>query len=403
MRHKKGQPRKVNRCFTKVKTVFSVLVGRHSLPRNPVPVDRIHEADLIGIKDTRTCNGLNIGMFADDLAASINQESIDNPDANQEASSSYDLLTISGGGANGAFGAGFMCGWTHAGTKPDFKVVTGISTGAVIATLSFVGPEYDRVIKKIYTGINTQDVYHRRSGISWLWNDSFLETGPLKRLIERFADQNLLKAVAKVHNKGKRLYVGTSNLDTQQLVVWNMGKLANSGHPDALDIFHKILLASLSMPCVFPPVYIDVEVDGEFYDEMHVDGGMVTDALICDFMLRIPAVEKNSSKHAKNIYIIRNDKLKPYPEQVARNLPKIARRALSTLSKMHSNDHLLCLYAMSQTNDFNFNYIGVPEEYDLPNKLNFDQKLMNKLFDFGFELAQSESNWHKTPPSFDYK
>jgi hypothetical protein len=179
-------------------------------------------------------------------------------------------------------------------------------------------------------------------------------------LIEKYADETALKAIAKEHINGKRLYLGTTNLDAQRLVVWNMGIIANSGYPDALKLFRNVLLASLSVPCIFPPVYLDVEVDEKFYDEMHVDGGLITDAFICDFMLEFPT--------------------------------------LFTLDKAHGEDHLHYIYNIARRNHTDFNYIGVPEDCSLPDKLTFDQKEMNRLFNIGEELAKSGHKWHKEPP-----
>jgi len=381
-----------------IKVALSIVSG-HSLPRNPVPVSRMSEADLVGIKGTRAWDGQYCQMFKDDIVKSIHQEHEGDFVLKQDGSTFYNILAVSGGGANGAFGAGFLCGWTQAGTRPKFKIVTGISTGAIIATLAFVGAECDEVLKEIYTTIATSSIFNTRNLISCLWNESFADTGPLKRLIEKYADETALKAIAREHLNGKRLYLGTTNLDAQHLVVWNMGVIANSGHSDALKLLREVLLASLSVPCIFPPVYFDVEVDGKFYDEMHVDGGMITDAFICDFMLQLPADGKKEQKPGSAVYIIRNDKLISSCEQVPRNLPKITRRVLSTLSKAHSEDHLHYIYAIARRNHTDFNYIGIPKDCTLPDKLTFDQKEMNRLFNLGEELAKSGCKWHKKPPA----
>ncbi len=195
--------------------------------------------------------------------------------------------------------------------------------------------------------------------------------------------------------------MGTTNLDAQHLVIWNMGVIANSGHPDALKLFRKVLLASLSVPCIFPPVYFDVEIDGKFYDEMHVDGGMITDAFVCDFMLDFPTDGEKEQKHRIALYVIRNDKLMPSPEQVCRNLPKITRRALSTLNKAHGEDHLHYIYNIARRNHTDFNYIGIPEDCALPDKLTFDRKEMNRLFNLGQELAKYGYKWQKEPPTLN--
>ncbi|KKK84772.1 hypothetical protein LCGC14_2779980, partial [marine sediment metagenome] len=259
----------------------------------------------------------------------------------------------------------------------------------------------DDMLKEIYTTITTANIFNTRKIMSLIWNESFADVGPLKRLIEKYANESSINAVAKEHAKGRRLYLGTTNLDAQRLMIWNMGVIANSGHPDTLELFRKVLLASLSVPCIFPPVYFDVEVDGRFYDEMHVDGGMITDAFISDFMLNFSANGKKKEKTESRVYVIRNDKLMPAPEQVSRNLPKITRRALATLNKAHGEDHLHYIYTIARRNHADFNYIGIPEDCALPDKLTFDQKGMNKLFGLGQELAKSGCKWHKKPPTLN--
>ena len=386
--------------LTIAKAALSVISG-HSLPRNPVPVNRMSGVDLMGIKGARTGDGQNCQLFKEDIVKSIYQENNGDFLHKQGNSTFYNILALSGGGANGAFGAGFLCGWTQAGTRPKFNIVTGISSGAIIAALAFVGAEYDEVLREIYTTVATSNIFNTRNLIAWLWNESFADVGPLKKLIEKYAGETALKAIAKEHLYGKRLYLGTTNLDAQHLVIWNMGVIANSGHPDALKLFRKVLLASLSVPCIFPPVYFDVEIDGKFYDEMHVDGGMITDAFVCDFMLDFPTDGEKEQKHRIALYVIRNDKLMPSPEQVCRNLPKITRRALSTLNKAYGEDHLHYIYNIARRNHTDFNYIGIPEDCALPDKLTFDRKEMNRLFNLGQELAKSGYEWHKEPPSLN--
>ncbi|MHC4616737.1 MAG: patatin-like phospholipase family protein [Planctomycetota bacterium] len=383
---------------TVVEATHSVVSG-HSLPLNPVPVSRMFEADLIGIKGARAWEGRYCQLFKDDIIKSVHQEHDGDFLLKQDGSTFYNILALSGGGAYGAFGAGFLCGWTQAGTRPEFKIVTGISTGAIIAALAFVGAEYDEMLKEIYTAVATSSIFNTSNLISCLWSGSFADAEPLKRLIEKYADETALEIIAKEHINGKRLYLGTTNLDAQRLVVWNMGIIANSGHPDALKLFRKVLLASLSVPCIFPPVYFDVEVDGKFYDEMHVDGGIITDAFLCDFMLEFPTDGKRKQKPGSAVYIIRNDKLRPSPKQVSRNLLKITRRTLSTLNRAHSEDHLHHIYTLVRRNHIDFNYIGIPEDCALPDKLTFGRKEMNRLFNLGQELAKSGCKWHKEPPA----
>jgi hypothetical protein len=307
-----------------IPVVTLLLAAGCTLSRNPVPIAKMSEAEPAGLP----------GIRAWDISY--------RPDLTEQSFESSDCscLAISGGGANGAFGAGFLKGWTASGTRPNFMVVTGISTGALIAPLAFLGADYDETLEKGYTTTRTKDILNVRGifGIIPLfWSESYAESGPLLHLIGQQVDEQALKAIANEHTKGRRLYVGTTNLDAQRFVVWDMGAIASSGRPDALELFHKVMLASASIPGAFPPAYFDVEVDGKRYDEMHVDGGTIVEV----FGFGPTLFEK--SAHAEklraercSIYILRNGKLASDPEQVGRKITKIVPRSLSTLMKAHS-------------------------------------------------------------------
>ena len=190
----------------------------------------------------------------------------------------YAHLALSGGGANGAFGAGFLNGWSSAGNRPVFKIVTGVSTGALMAPFAFLGPSYDPSLREFYTTTSSRDIFILGSLFNlarrFLFDEALADTGPLARLIERHVDAELVQRVAEAHDRGRRLYIGTVDLDSLGFVVWNMGLIAKSGRPEALILFRKVMLASASIPIVFPPVFFDVEADGQRFDEMHVDGAV---------------------------------------------------------------------------------------------------------------------------------
>ena len=190
------------------------------------------------------------------------------------------FLAISGGGDNGAYGAGFLNGWTAAGTRPEFKVVTGISTGALIAPFAFLGPKYDHVLEKVYTTSSQKDIFKKRGIAAWLFGDSMADTRPLASVIESYVTRALLDEIAAEYAKGRILLVGTTNLDSLEPVIWNMTAIAASQDPRAVPLFRSILLASASIPGAFPPVMIDVNLDGAKYQEMHVDGGTIAQVFL---------------------------------------------------------------------------------------------------------------------------
>ena len=159
-------------------------------------------------------------------------------------------------------------------TRPSFKLVTGVSTGALTAPFAFLGPAYDEKLKQVYTTITTKDIFRLRSLLAILLRpDAIALNDPLAKLTAEIVDEKMLKDVATEHLKGRRLFISTTALDAQRPVVWNMGAISASGHPNALGLFRDIMIASAAIPVAFPPIYIKVEAYGQRFDEMHVDGG----------------------------------------------------------------------------------------------------------------------------------
>jgi len=377
-----------------------------ALRRNPVPLDNISSAKLAGIPGVRAWGDEYSDLFQNDLVESMRQEGKGDFPLNADGSTSYRALALSGGGSNGAFGAGVLCGWTQAGTRGKFKVVTGISTGSLIAPYAFLGSDYDHLLKESYTTISDKNIYTSRNILSLPWSESFKDTAPLKKLIAEQMDEDKLEEIAKLHAQGRRLYIGTTAMDAGRLMIWNMGAIASSGHPDALELFRKVLLASSSIPAAFPPVYFDVEVEGSKYDEMHSDGNTVTNVFFYGFMLDLPAARKeiygnNAPPAGGDVYIIRDGKLEVRSEQVDRKLTKIAGRALSIYSKAGAIGDLYRIYTITQMNGIGFNYIDIPTDYKPISEKPFDQAEMNQLFNLGFEMGKSGKDWQNVPLGLD--
>jgi len=311
-------------------------------------------------------------------------------------------LAMSGGGQDGAFGAGLLVGWTETGTRPEFKLVTGVSTGSLIAPFAFLGPEYDPVLKEIYTTIQDSDVYSDRGFTAVFWDDALLDTSPLFGLIEGYVNQDMMAKIAAEYEKGRLLLIGTTNLDARRPVIWNIGAIAASGHPGALELFRKILLASAAMPMAFPPVMIDVEVDGVAYQEMHVDGGAVA-----QLFLYPPSVgqlvkeyeEQTGQTRERHAYIVRNGSLSSGWKTVERETLSIAGQAVSTMVYMSGVNDLYRVYFVCQADgvDYNLAYIG--PDFDVPETdALFDPVYMNALYEYGYNLGRNGYPWQKTPP-----
>lgn len=309
------------------------------------------------------------------------------------------FLAVSGGGDNGAFGAGLLNGWSETGKRPQFKGVTGVSTGALIAPFAFLGPAYDAVLREVYTTMSADKIFRFRGLTAAVFDDAMADTTPLAEIIAKYADQKLLDAIAVEYRKGRLLLIGTTDLDAQRPVIWNIGAIAASGHPGALDLVRKILRASAAIPGAFQPVLIDVELDGHKYQELHVDGGA-----IAQLFLYPPSIEVSRSgvQRERKAYVIRNARLDPDYAMAERRTISIAGRAISTMLAASGQNDVMRVYFISKRDgvDYNLAYIGADFQSE-PKKGEFDQAYMRALYDYGYRLGKSGQPWHKLPPALD--
>ena len=304
-------------------------------------------------------------------------------------------LAVSGGGDNGAFAAGLMNGWTVLGTRPEFKMVTGVSTGALVAPFAFLGPGYDDALRDVYTTMTPEKVFRVRGLTAALFDDAMADTGPLAQVIESYADKKMFDAIAREYQKGRLLLIGTTHLDAQRPVIWNIGAIAASGHPGGLDLFRKILRASAAIPGAFQPVMVDVEIDGRKYQEMHVDGGAIAQLFLYPPSINLSTSEFRRERHA---YIIRNARLDPDHSASERRTISIAGRAIVTMLAASGQNDVLRTYFVTQRDgvDYNLAYIGA--DFSAPKTGEFDQAYMRALYAYGFQESKGGRTWHKLPP-----
>jgi predicted acylesterase/phospholipase RssA len=309
------------------------------------------------------------------------------------------FLAISGGGDNGAFAAGLLYGWTAAGNRPEFKGVTGISTGAMIAPLAFLGPKYDHILKEVYTKSAPKDILKKRYLFSVIFDDALADSAPLHKLLIKYITTDMLKEIARENERGRLLLIATTNLDTHQSVIWNMGKIAASDHPEALELFHKILLASAAIPGAFPPVMIDVEANGKRYQEMHVDGGATAQIFLYPPALKVADISKQSGViRERRLYMIRNARLDPEWAEVERRALSIAARAITSLIQNQGIGDLYKIYSQTQRDGIDFNLAFIPKDFNTPHLEEFDTEYMRQLFQSGYDLAIKNYQWEKLPP-----
>jgi len=318
----------------------------------------------------------------------------------------YPVLAVSGGGANGAYGAGLLKGWSKEGSRPVFKIITGVSSGSIIALYTFLGKDYDDELEKFFTTNSTKDVMRKKNFFSIIFGDSLMSSAPMAKKISSIVDGKLMARVAEEHKRGRRLFVGTVNLDAQEFVVWDMGALACKGGSDSLKIFRKILLASCSLPMTFPPVHFKVYSEtGERYDEMHVDGGTIRGVFYIDRLTKnMEGAAKvfgiDPSKYRPQIYILSNAYMSPNRERVRDSLVDISVRSLDTVVAAANNGDLYRLYAIAKRRGLDFNLAYIPEDFKPHPKELFDKNEMQRLFKRGYDDAVNGYKWHKTPPGY---
>ncbi|MGH6623469.1 MAG: patatin-like phospholipase family protein [Burkholderiaceae bacterium] len=376
-----------------------------ALPRNAVPIDKMSEAVIPGMPDVRARAGRPSAAMNDDLVLSFKQESRSDFPVGPDGKVSYAQLAISGGGPNGAFGAGFLNGWTRKGQRPKFKVVTGVSTGALIAPFALLGSEYDDALRRFYTETSSRNIFRRLSLVPQLLaGESLAETGPLKAMLEETIDEKFLAEIAKAHLRGQRLYVGTVDLDSQNFVVWNMGLIATSGQPNALKLFREVLLASSSIPVAFPPVFFEVEAGGRRYDEMHVDGSVGTRVFLTGGVFSFAAGRAAAGRAPgqDNVFIIHNGQLRPVPEITPRSLRAIAARSFESTGKSAVIGDLFRIHAITSREGSGFNWITIPEDFNLAGNETFDPAVMRDLYELGYQRAVAGPVWSTRPPGVTY-
>jgi len=308
------------------------------------------------------------------------------------------FLAISGGGDNGAFGAGLLNGWTAAGDRPTFKLVTGISTGALIAPFAFLGPAYDAKLKSLYTDVSPKDILVKRNMLAAVINDAMADNRPLWLQLEKNVNQEMLDAIAAEYKKGRLLVIGTTDLDARQGVLWNMTRIAASADPRALDLFRKIMIASAAIPGAFPPTMIEVEARGQHYQEMHVDGGATVQVFAYPPSVNLGALK--GLERTRDLYIIRNSRLDPDWASVERRTLSIAGRAISSLIHNQGIGDLYRIYATSQRDGVGFHLARIPESFNAAHKEDFDTQYMRALYDEAYAMAAKGYPWETVPPGF---
>lgn len=310
-------------------------------------------------------------------------------------------LCLSGGGSFGVFQAGLIVGWTEAGNRPAFDSVTGISTGALVAGLAFLGPDYDGELRRVYTTLKTEDIYTRKRPIQALLSDSLADNTPLARQIDRVVTPEAVCRLAAEHRKGRRLYISTTDLEGRRAVVWDIGAIADKAEPGASELIARLFLASAAIPAFFPPVEITVDVDGQRLTERHVDGGITQNIFFRppqvppELRLRPPSEFLAGS----DLYAVVAGKLYADAEAVRLRALKVATASVSTLIYAETRAELVKLYTTCMIAGMNYHLAAIPEDFPAPtDATEFEPATMKRLFDEGYRQAITGTAWRNSPP-----
>lgn len=379
------------------------LSGCAGLQRNAVPEHLVESAAVAGYTDIRAWGDEFSEVFQASLVRSFSEELPGDFPRVADGSRTYHALALSAGGSHGAFGAGLLCGWSKNGSRPPFKLVTGVSTGAIIAPFAFVGPSRDHSLREVYTSVSQTDIVEERSFWNWFTSDSIGDTTPLAKLLNRYIDAELLAQVADAHRSGRRLYVGTTNLDAQRLVIWDLGAIAASDRSDALQLFRDVLMASAAIPVIFPPIYIKVEAERKAYDEMHVDGA-VRQQLIAPFAVLdgvSAAQEAGLSRDQVRavLYVVRNGQLHRRWQSVAPRTTAIAQRALTTMTNSMAAQEIYWAFSVARRRGVEFRIAAIPETFQPSSEGEFNRAEMGRVFELGYQMGLTGNAWERKPPN----
>ncbi len=323
------------------------------------------------------------------------------PDEDALSRRAKNILVLSGGGMNGAFSAGMLVGWTGTGERPDFDVVTGVSTGALIAPFAFLGKEYDGQLKHLYTSESAAHIYKMLP--MFLWKEAAASSEPLRNQIRDVVTANFVERIAQEHCRGRRLYIGTTNLDTQKSVVWDVGAIAAGSDPCKVELVQNVMLASCSVPGLLPPIAINVEIDGRRYTELHVDGGVSASMFLLPQTLDLNSEGILSEKASQaTVYTIVAGKANPDPVPVKKGLLNLSGASLSGVLRAQQEHELTQIYLLTYFANAQFRLAAIPQEYVMPSSsMEFDVQAMRALFAEGHRLGRTSMGWVDAPPGID--
>jgi hypothetical protein len=371
--------------------------------RHAVPENLVGQAAVVGMSDIRYYidKPVSFSMMRQSLLNSFKEEG--KSEYLVDGIKSYPVLIIGGGVSNSAYGIGLLNGWLEKDSRPVFKIVTGYSSGAIIAVATFSGKEYEDRLAQLFTSISTKDFVRQNNIFGILFGNALNSSALFAKKIDDIMDEKFIAKIAQEHRKGRRLYVGTTDLDAQEYVIWDMGALACKGGLDSVKMFRKIILASCSFPAMLPPVYFQVEAGGKRYDEMHADGGVVGGIFyIYQLMEDTGSTEQSfridSERFKTRLYVLNCCYMSPHSKQIENNLTAIISRLIESNGSSKMSGDTFTLYAFAKEKGWDYNLAYIPDDFKPNQKEMFDKQEMQRLFKRGYDDAAVGYKWHKAPP-----
>ncbi len=368
--------------------------------KSAVPPELRRSTSVLGIPNARFFRDQPEQMTAEQKKQLLREARYLHVPPGGEMPTAY-LLSLSGGGDDGAFGAGLLVGWTAHGDRPKFKLVTGVSTGGLISPFAFLGSEYDAALTDVFTNIVQSDIFTKRFVTAALTDDAMADTAPLYGTISKHVDGHMMARIAEEYGKGRVLLIQTTDLDAGYPVIWNIGAIAEVGTPEALNLIRHIMLASASIPAAFPPVMFDVNAGGGAYQEMHVDGGASSQAFLIPTSID-PRIARAEAGHRRNTdaFIIRNSRLTTEWTDTERRTLSVAGKGVTTMINYSGISDFYRMYLETLRAKAGFNLAYIEPDFKAPHPSDFDQPYMRALYHYAYEKAAHGYPWMHAPPGF---
>ncbi|WP_246611891.1 patatin-like phospholipase family protein [Agarivorans aestuarii] len=327
------------------------------------------------------------------------QSILDSRARNNGVGSDIYHLALSGGGVNGAFSAGVLNAWTANGDRPEFDLVTGVSTGAIVSVFAYLGSGYDSTLKNYYTETPMSSLFQVKSIWSLLRGEAVLDTAGFEDQVRSYIDADIVKQLAEQRAKGRLLVIGTTNLDNEKMSLWDVGKIAQVGSDEAITLIQNIIIASSSVPGAFPAKSIVIDDGQQRFEELHVDGGVSRQVFLVPQWAYYNLPFERNPQH---VFVIRNGLLKPHYQVTNNNLTDIGLRSISTIIRNQGIGDVEHIYHFAQHNQMSFRLAYIDNDFSKISDEAFTKEYMTSLYQYGYQKTIAESLWEDVPPSLQH-